>query len=110
MAENLRRNPNAQARGIGALVVQALLSLSMTFLVFMQTFRVAGCGDACDYGLVNGAWIVQLWVGPLVLLASIAAVVVLSRKAHESWWAVGIGAALVISVGLVNIIALNIAT
>lgn len=110
VAESLRRNPNARARGIGALVAQALISLGMTFLVFMQTFRIAGCGDTCNYSLADGAWMVQLWIGPIVLLVSIGAVVLLSRRAQESWWVVGAGAALVVSAGIVNIILLIVAT
>jgi len=93
-----------------ALIAQAVIAAVAGYFVFMQTFRVAGCSPACGYDAVATATQIQLWVTVGVILASIGAVAVLSRRGKESWWAPAAGIVLILATAATSTIAIIAAT
>lgn len=104
------RNPNARARGVAVLLVQAVVSAGVGYWVFMQTFRVAGCGSSCNFAVAEGAWHAQIWVSIVTFIASIVTIVWSWYRGRESWWIVAIGVALILVSGVVATIAIVVAT
>ncbi len=110
VAEISYRNPNARARGVAVLLLQAVVSAGVGYWVFMQTFRIAGCGSACNFALAEAAWHTQIWVSVAAFIASLVAILWSWHKGRESWWMVAIGIALILATGVVSTIAIVAAT
>lgn len=96
-------------RAIALLIMQVLASIGGTTIVFFLLFNVAGCGDRCNYDLVNFAWAVQRGACGLTFVASLLTMI-LGRRQARNWWGTGLGLLLVIVVSVVNIVLINVAT
>lgn len=110
MSRSSSGNPSALARGVSVLIVQALVSAVIGYLVFLQTFRVAGCDESCRYDVLDAAIQAQLWVAGSVFVASMLAVIGLSMRGRESWWVPAIGVVIVVLCGAGTALAIITAT
>ena len=110
MVDTSYRNPNARARGVVVLLLQAVVSAGVGYWVFMQTFRIAGCGSSCNFAVAEGAWHAQILVSVATFIASIVAILWSWYRGRESWWMVAIGVVPIFVTGLVATIAIVAAT
>lgn len=110
MTSPIYKDRTSRAKAIGLLIVQVLVSAALIGWVFMQTFRVAGCGDSCNYGLVAAAWQAQLWVSIGSAVVSLVVIGVLYQRGKESWWVSAAGIALVVVTGVLATVAIYAGT
>ena len=98
-------DPTARAKGIGLLMVQAMVSSVVVAIVFPQIFKGVGCGLPCTT-VIWTAFLALLWVVAGIFAISVAAVIVLSLRGHESWRVPAVGIALVVASGIITTIAI----
>jgi hypothetical protein len=110
MTSPIYKDRTSRAKAVGILIVQVLISVAVVGWVYMQTFRIAGCGDSCNYGLVSGAWHAQLWVSVGAAAVSLASIIVLYKRGKESWWVPAAGIALVVITGVMSTLAIYAGT
>jgi hypothetical protein len=110
MTAPVHKSPTSRALALGLLVVQVLVAGAAGYWVLMQTFLVAGCGDACVYDVVSGAWRAQLWVSLGSVVLSCVLILVFSARGKDTWWVPTVGIAVVVITTVVATIAIGGAT
>lgn len=103
-------NTTGRAKGIGLLVVQAVVAAAIYCWIVLQSFSVAGCGYSCNYPLLSAAYNTYIWVAVGSFVVSLVGVVILSSRGNESWWVPGGGLGLTVLAGTFTLVAIQIAT
>jgi len=103
-------SPKELPKSVILLLVQLAVSAVTVTLVMMETFRVAGCDEDCDYGLVALAFqgTIATTIGAFVVSAVI--VMSLGMRRRPSWWAPVAAIVLVLATGVVAALLIRVAT
>lgn len=106
----MHKNPTERAKGVGLLILQAVISIGVHYWIQLWSFNMAGCDDSCNYALAEGTVTATFWIGIGAFLVSVVVVIVLSQRGKASWWAPAIGTAIVLVMGAITTIAISVAT
>ena len=96
--------------GLLVLVVQAVATYCCWIWFNVQSLAVAGCGDYCNYELLNFAHQTQHWVGLVSLTAAFIALVLLAFRGRQAWWGPAIGLGIILVTTICTTIAVSIGT
>lgn len=110
MSKDTYVSPNETPKAVLLLVAQLAVSVAAVIVVLLQTFRVAGCDDACNYTVVTAAYQGTLAVAIVAFLASIVVIAVRGSRRRPSWWAPVAGIAVVALAAGVAVVAIHSAT
>lgn len=110
MRSQVHKSPTNRALAFSLLIVQVLLAAAAGYWVFMQTFLVAGCVDACGFEVVSIAWQAQLFVSLGSVVLSALLILVFYARGKETWWAPAVGIAVVLVTTIATTVAINVAT
>ena len=94
--------------GLVVLVVQAVATYCGWIFFNMHSMSFVGCGDYCNFELLNFARQTQHWVGTVSLVAAFIALVLLAFKGREAWWAPAIGLSIILVTTICTTIAISI--
>lgn len=110
MVKDTYVSPNETPKAVLLLIAQLAASAAAVIVVLMQTLRVAGCDDACNYVAVTIAYQGTLAVAVVAFLASLVVVAVRGSRRRPSWWAPVAGIAVVTLTAGLAVVAIHSAT
>lgn len=93
---------------VGGCVINAALATVFSFVVFMNSMNVAGCGPdrQCDLGLAQATIYMTPIAGVIAILVTVVLGLVLAIRGLSPWIAVTVGTALTV-LGFVLAVTLN---